>query len=182
MICIRSSYPKVIHSSDGVGFELHYHYSTMLVQVRLRRSNNLHSVPTILRLFGLLNRVGLTLQYQYSSMLGQVKAVQSSAFSVLIRVSLKSQYQYSTMLGQVRVGKVKAVQQSTFCPNYPQAIRSTDQGRFEITLLVFHYVRLGQVRLRRSNDLHSVPTILRPFGLLTRVGLKSQYQYCTMLG
>ena len=63
MIWIRSSYPKVIHSSDGVGFELHYCYSTMLGKVRLRRSNNLHSVPTILRLFGLLNRVGLTLQY-----------------------------------------------------------------------------------------------------------------------
>ena len=39
---------------------------------------------------------------------------------------------------------------SAIVPYYPQAIRSIDQGWFQNILLVFNYVRLGQVRLRRA--------------------------------
>ena len=86
-------------------------------------------------------------------------------FDLLTRVGLDVQYGCSTMLGQV-----KAVQLSAFSPNYPQANRTLDQGRFKNLMLVLYYVRLGQVRLRRSDDLHSVPTILRPIGRVIRVG------------
>ena len=43
---------------------------------------------------------------------------------------------------------------------------------FKIQRLVLYYIRLGKVRLRRSDDPHSVPTILRTIGRLIRVGLK----------
>ena len=128
---------------------LHY---VRLGQVRLRRSNDPQSVPTILRPFGQL--IGIVKKY---------------SFVVF----------YYVRLGQVRLRRAL---RSAIGPYYPQAIRSIDQGWFQNMLLVLPYVRLGQVRLRRSYDPQLVPTILRLFGPLIRVGFKIYYWYSTMLG
>ena len=93
-----------------------------LGQIRLRRSNDPHSVPTILRPIGQVTRV------------------------------VKKSH-YGTPLCQVRLGQVKAVQRSTFGPTIHRPIGRLI--RFGLTM-VLHYIMLGQIRLRQSNDPHSI--------------------------
>ena len=124
----------------------------------------------------------LKLQCLYCTVLGQVR----------LRRSLRSAIgQVDHMLGQVRL--LRRSLRSAIGPNYPQANRWTGQSCFKNSLMQLHYVRLGQVRLRRSlrsaigqvdhmlgqvrllrRSLRSqsVPTILRPIGRLISLGLK----------
>ena len=62
----------------------------------------------------------------------------------------KFQCGQSTILGQISLGQVMAVQRFAFGPNYPQTNWSTDKGWFKNLMWVLHYVRLGQVKLRRA--------------------------------